>query len=310
MGVFRPSADDGAAGLGRGTPLRRRTGRAVLLHRAPTSLSLDIVAHRPPCGCGPQGCGAVRSAFGLDADASALRLHRRTRRAADAHRGAVPADIQVVYRRPPHGVALDGRRHGADGLQQVPRCAGGSLRAGGDPPPPTAASLAIPERGRGPAAARAAPRVAVRPRLGVVRLPPVGPQFGLQTQLRRRVSGQHARRLQPVPRAAVCTGVAEGEAAERRRTGPETAARGFHRLLPALVPAGICAAPVGDRGVFRADLCVVRLRAAPSPHAALCDVGRWRDHRADRAGAARNDLQSAGHPFRGVRQPRELRRHR
>lgn len=94
------------------------------------------------------------------------------------------------------GMAVDGRRHGADGLQQIPRRAGGSLRAGRQPAATVAPGPVFKRRG-GVAAARSAPRVAVRARLGVVRLPSFGPQFGLQTRLRRRIPGQHAGGLQP-----------------------------------------------------------------------------------------------------------------
>ena len=98
-----------------------------------------------------------------------LRLHRRARRAADVHHGVVSADFQMVFRKPPPGVVVDGYCHGADGLQQIPRRAGGSFRAGRQPAA-AAASCPVFKRRGGAAAARAAPRVAVRARLGVAGL--------------------------------------------------------------------------------------------------------------------------------------------
>ena len=309
VGVFRPPARDGAAGLGRRAPLRRGAGRAFFLHRAATPLPLDPVASDPSGGCRPLRRGAVRRAVGRDADAPALRLHRRARRAADVHHGAVPADFQMVLRRTPQGMAVDGRRHGADGLQQIPRRAGGSLRAGRQPAATAAPGPVFKRRG-GVAAARSAPRMAVRARLGVVRLPSFGPQFGLQTRLRRRIPGQHAGGLQPLLRAALRAGMAESEAADPRRAGAEAPARGFHRLLRTLVAARLRPAPVGDRRLLRTGLPALHLCPAASPHAPLRDAGRGRDRRTDRPGAAGDDLQPAGHPLRGVQQPGELRRHR
>ena len=265
MGVFRPSARDGAAGLGRRASLRRGAGRAVFLHRAATPLPLDSVASDPPGGCRPPRRRAVRRGVGRDADAPALRLHRRARRAADVHHGVVSADFQMVFRKPPPGVVVDGYCHGADGLQQIPRRAGGSFRAGRQPAA-AAASCPVFKRRGGAAAARAAPRVAVRARLGVVRLPPFGPQLGLQTRLRRRIPGQRAGGLQSFLRAALRAGMAEGEAADPRRAGAEAPARGLYCLFHALVAARLRPAPVGDRLLLRTGLRVVRLCAAASPH--------------------------------------------
>lgn len=104
--------------------------------------------------------------------------------------------------------------------------------------------------------------------------------------------------------------MAEGEAADPRRAGAEAPARGLYCLFHALVAARLRPAPVGDRLLLRTGLRVVRLCAAASPHAPLRDAGRGRDRRTDRPGATGDDLQSAGHPFRGVQQSGELRRHR
>ena len=156
MGVFRPSARDGAAGLGRRASLRRGAGRAVFLHRAATPLPLDSVASDPPGGCRSPRRRAVRRGVGRDADAPALRLHRRARWAADVHHGVVSADFQMVFRKPPPGVVVDGYCHGADGLQQIPRRAGGAFRAGRQPAA-AAASCPVFKRRGGAAAARRSP---------------------------------------------------------------------------------------------------------------------------------------------------------
>ena len=101
----------------------------------------------------------------------------------------------------------------------------------GRQPAAAAASCPVFKRRGGAAAARAAPRVAVRARLGVVRLPPFGPQLGLQTRLRRRIPGQRAGGLQSFLRAALRAGMAEGEAADPRRAGAEAPARGLYCLF-------------------------------------------------------------------------------
>ena len=170
MGIFRPSADDRLAGLARRAPFRGRTGRAVFLHGAATALPLYTMADNPPRGCRPARRGAFCRPLGRDADVAALRLHRRARRPADDDHRAVPADIQVVLREPALCMALDGGCHGADGLQQIPRGAGRTLRACGDPPPSVPASDPISQRRGSAVAARAAFRVAVRARLGLAGL--------------------------------------------------------------------------------------------------------------------------------------------
>ena len=152
MGIFRPSADDRLAGLARRAPFRGRTGRAVFLYGAATALPLYTMADNPPRGCRPARRGAFCRPLGRDADVAALRLHRRARRPADDDHRAVPAD------------------HGADGLQQIPRGAGRTLRACGDPPPSVPASDPISQRRGSAVAARAAFRVAVRARLGLAGL--------------------------------------------------------------------------------------------------------------------------------------------
>ena len=170
VGLFRPSADDGAAGLAWGASLRRGVRRAVFLYPAAAALPLCLLAHHPAHRCRPPRCGAFRHALGRDAHVAVVRFYRRARRSADDDRGVVPAHLQMVHRRAARGVALDGCGHGADGLQQVPRGAGGALRACGDPPPRVPASDPISQRRGGAVAARAAFRVAVRARLGVAGL--------------------------------------------------------------------------------------------------------------------------------------------
>ena len=49
LGLFRPSADDGAVGVA-GEFSGRRTGRALFLYAAPAALSVCSVAHRPSGG--------------------------------------------------------------------------------------------------------------------------------------------------------------------------------------------------------------------------------------------------------------------
>ena len=60
VGLFRSSACDGAAGLAGRTPLRRRAGRAFLLHGAAAPLPLDPVAADSPGRCLAPRCGALR----------------------------------------------------------------------------------------------------------------------------------------------------------------------------------------------------------------------------------------------------------
>ena len=178
VGLFRSSARDGAAGLAGRTPLRRRAGRAFLLHGAAAPLPLDPVAADPPGRCLAPRCGALRGPCVHDADAPDLRLHRRARRSAADDLRALPAGFRTLLRTPAPGLAVDGCGHGPDGLQQIPRGAGGPLLPGGQSaaaPAPDALSFG----GRGGPAARAAPDLAVQPRLGVVRLPPLVAQLGL-----------------------------------------------------------------------------------------------------------------------------------
>lgn len=264
VGILRPSPDDGAARAAGRSGGGRRAGRAPLLHAAAAALPLCFLAARPPGGGHAPRCGALRRAVGRDAHPRALRLHRRARRPADDDRGALPLDLPQLRRAAAPGLALDGRGDGRDGLQQVPRGAGGDLLPGGQPAP-AAAPRALRLRRRGPRAPRPAPALAVRTRLGVVRLPPRGAQLGLPPQLPRGVPAQRAGGLQPPLRAALCSGLAQDPAAERPAAGAEAAAARLHRLLPPLVAARLRAAAVDHRRDVRSAVGALRLCPPPPP---------------------------------------------
>ena len=207
LGLLRPSADDGPAGVAGAARLaRNRIGRALLLHTAAAPLPLPIVAADTACRCGAARRRTFRDAFGRDADVAALRIHRGARRSADDDRDAVSAGARTVRRTAPRGLALAGAGYGGHGLQQVSRGIGGAFCAGSQ----SAAAApfgALCGRGGGAVAACAPFPVAIPPRLGFVRLPPFGAQCAVPAELRDRFRGQHAGGFQSAVSAALHQGV-------------------------------------------------------------------------------------------------------
>ena len=229
-----------------------------------------------------------------DARVAAIRLHCRTRRAADVLHGALPAYIQTLHRGTPCGMAPARTDTRAARPEQISRSSGAHIRPCGQRGTLSAPSAAY----RASAACgnschsrhNTPPALAIPARLGIVRIPPFGTQRIFRDIEHNRFSGQHAGCIFTILCTAVGAGIPQGEARNISRAYAVALPRSLHRILPRNVAARICPAAMGHSRSVRARMAAIQLCTCARANTSICNARRMGHSRIGCTCAYRDDI--------------------